>query len=451
MQFHYLAINQENQQLNGNIHADDEQAARKELNKLGFSVLSVKLVNDEETSVHNEQFDHLLKFKFSAIDSTGKKIIGTISSKDSKHAYVRLIQEYHFKVESMINVNTPNNYENLTELAQFYESMSAQNKQPAKDNNINPEENKLSSMQASFIKEIDNILHSTDDIYGKYNRNLSMEGRKKISESKETLMRIKGSYNLDYVKQVAQSLLNILVDQNNFEHDAESKDIQNKIALESQKMLLKINQLSTSNTAINDISSSFSSFMQHKDNKQETPSKIIKNKEAATLAENLRQNWQEIKNDLVLWFRSSAQNRAILQNDIKELFKKRKNLKKNWASSPKITPQSINRTKNEVSIEAGHNLWLEIYYFSGWLTLFYLIYYFVSYYIWTKTINFSVEMTKFIADPYAPSLIRNVTLLLFSVHCFMSIQKNCLLANKKHLWIGALSGSVFTLLLISNF
>ena len=41
--FSYTVINKTNQELTGSINAENEQAARQELNALGFSIVAIKV------------------------------------------------------------------------------------------------------------------------------------------------------------------------------------------------------------------------------------------------------------------------------------------------------------------------------------------------------------------------------------------------------------------------
>ncbi|OGJ49427.1 hypothetical protein A2335_03870 [Candidatus Peregrinibacteria bacterium RIFOXYB2_FULL_32_7] len=447
MQFHYLAINSENKQLSGNIHADNEEAARKELNKLGFSVLSVNEIKGTLAQTDAK----LNKYKFSAIDSSGKKIIGTINSKDTKHAYVRLIQEYHFKVESIADAKAPQHPEDLTELAQYLESISAENNSASSEAKLSAETNAQNAVQTNLKQEIDKIIKNTNEILTKYNSSFTSEGKKKINEFTNTLTRIKGSYNLNYLKQTAKELLNMLTDESTLKPDPANKENHNKISLESQRMLLNLNQIAATESP--DLSALIIGKKEKptKETQPEIPEKkLIKednkqNKDDFDIGKELKENTQKIKNDIFLWLKSSKENKQVLKQEIKELLQNRKKLKKQL----RLYGQKPEKEFLETQIEKK-SIWQEFYYFSGWLLLFYLLYYFITYYLITKEINLPIISNIKLPNPYNSSIIRNITIFLFMTHCLMSIQKNLLNSKSKYLWTGAFLGLIFTILIISN-
>ena len=64
--FRYTVINPQNQQLTGTINAPDIKLARSELNNLGFSVLKIDEINEEEKEA--ELAANLITFDFEAFD-----------------------------------------------------------------------------------------------------------------------------------------------------------------------------------------------------------------------------------------------------------------------------------------------------------------------------------------------------------------------------------------------
>ncbi len=437
MQFHYVAINQDNQKLSGSIHADNQESARKELNKLGFSVLSVEEVS--QTANQAIQSSELNKYKFEAIDTNGKKIIGTISSKDSQNAYQRLINEYHFKVEVLADIKNPEDPEDLMALAQYLESLSKSNNSLKLTALIEEKETK---QQNTFSSEIESIIVNIKKILEDFTNNFTPETKKTINDYLDKLIRLKSSFNQSYVKQTTEELLDLFSKEESFEIST-STDIKNKILLESQKMLIKLN---TGNSTLlqkkqeqplkKEEESNLSSPTNQTKNENECPNNID------FLEHKILSNKQEIKNDILLFFKSTKDNREILKTEISKLWTENKELKRKL-------------NKNNNLQKEKKNIWNEIYYFSGWLLIFYLIYYFISYYLWSKSIlpqRELFELQRTIANPYKTSIIRNIMILLFFTHCLMSIQKNLSQEQKKQkLWISAFAGFIISILIISNF
>ena len=105
-QFQYTAVNSDAKKLNGVIGAESENDARKQLNTLGISVLSIKTIKDKaKVSVHSEKTVNLKKYEFEAYDKTGRKIVGTIPASSRYKAFKRLMEEYEFEVSFVVHLN----------------------------------------------------------------------------------------------------------------------------------------------------------------------------------------------------------------------------------------------------------------------------------------------------------------------------------------------------------
>lgn len=88
--YHYVALNQKQQELGGVIESADEPGARKKLNDLGLSVVSLKVTELQQQTKP--------VFEFEAFDKNKKKVSGTIVSDSGITAYVRLFEEYELNL-----------------------------------------------------------------------------------------------------------------------------------------------------------------------------------------------------------------------------------------------------------------------------------------------------------------------------------------------------------------
>lgn len=444
MQFHYIAINQENQKLSGNIHAENTDAARKELNKLGFSVISISEIAETTSS----DTSALNRYKFEAIDSSGKKIIGTITSKDAKNAYTRLIHEYHFKVESLADIKTPEILEDLKSLEQSTQSVNLTKKEQI-ISDANADEKKLSGAQKQLTLKVDEIIKSVNDTLDSHQNYFTIDAKKKMKDAINKLITIKSSYNFEYIKTLSSDLLRELTKKENYILGNENDEkIQNRISLEAEQMILLINNFNANDNSANTFSESINNLIDKKSTSDKPQNLNLDSK-----YHELNENFLRIKSDIILYIKSSKENKEILKNEIKDLFVKRKKIKSELkliknSSTKQIEGNRINNSETE-EIKPKKDIFIEIYYFSGWLLIFYLIYYLIIYYLNTKEISFISEQSTI--NPYKPSLIRNLTLFLFFIHCFMSIQKNCFKSGKKQLWISMCLSIAFTVFIISNF
>src|SRR5260221_2425373 len=104
--YRYSVVNQENKSLSGTISAPDEQGARNELNQLGFSVIGMTEIPETEGAEAHEG-PQLPTFEFAGIDKSQKRVVGTIQAEDRLNAYKRLITEYAFEVEYLVDQSLP--------------------------------------------------------------------------------------------------------------------------------------------------------------------------------------------------------------------------------------------------------------------------------------------------------------------------------------------------------
>lgn len=106
MIFSYVALNKGNKKVEGNMPADDISSARKKLHEMGFSVLSIEEKKEEagEKVVEKDYFS----YEFKAVDQKGKEIVGTIDAVNALKAYTRLVDEFHFEVEYLFDLDANN-------------------------------------------------------------------------------------------------------------------------------------------------------------------------------------------------------------------------------------------------------------------------------------------------------------------------------------------------------
>ena len=129
--FHYTSLNKDNKTLSGVVEAVDEQSARKKMNSMGLSVISLNLAADEK---HAPQEGRTV-FEFEAIDKINKKVTGTITAEDIVKAFAKLFDEYQLNVIFLApQSSTPDEKEELRKagiikIQQEYEKLYAKETQ----------------------------------------------------------------------------------------------------------------------------------------------------------------------------------------------------------------------------------------------------------------------------------------------------------------------------------
>lgn len=102
MLFYYTAVSTSGKKkVSGEVEGQSEKEARRKLNKMGLSVLTIGLqipdANLKGLSVKN--------FEFEAKDKTGQRITGTVEALNREAAYERLTNEFNFEVQSVYAAN----------------------------------------------------------------------------------------------------------------------------------------------------------------------------------------------------------------------------------------------------------------------------------------------------------------------------------------------------------
>lgn len=92
-QFKYTISTGSQIHLSGIITADSEEAARKNLLKLGYTVIAVDPVSTTPAPTQGKK-----NFSFEARDKNNKKIIGTVTAADEQTARNKLEQEYQLSI-----------------------------------------------------------------------------------------------------------------------------------------------------------------------------------------------------------------------------------------------------------------------------------------------------------------------------------------------------------------
>lgn len=223
--FRYVAITREGKKITGQITADSEEKARKELHRIGFSVLTIN-VAEEGKGVATEG---MKMFEFEGYDEEGKAVKGTIEGSDSLPVYRRLIEEYKFKVNYLCEKDAPAEEkakmrgEGLKELETLYLSRqeSTEEKQGffakikkallgvsklAREDSAQQTE-KEKKRRELFLEQIDTAIKKAKSFLEEYGGKMSADEQKEIKINSDELQGIRNSKNEKNIKKVADDLL----------------------------------------------------------------------------------------------------------------------------------------------------------------------------------------------------------------------------------------------------
>lgn len=453
MRFKYKATNTEGKQLTGVINAPSEEAARIELNNLGFSILEIREATDQDT--HKAE---LAKFEFEATDKNGKKIKGSIPAKTPLLAYKRLIEEYQFTIQYLAvegiseEEKAENRQKGITALQTEYEL--AQQKEKGQEIKSTIETPEFIAEKKRLGEEINEIIGKINELFAKFEGKISPDKKAEIDGCIDKLLRIKSSNNLEYIKNTCEELLKKVQSEELFltteKHDQERQSL----VLESQKMMLDL-QKSTAGKV--DMTMKLKTNLETYEQKLEgTKFEFLSNTiksigkylevepELQMLKDQLKAIRAEKWDSLKIAIKASKETRPAAWEAFKTNQQKEKEVRKKLKDY-----RGLRHDKNLVIKKERHIYFIEeIETFTGWLLFFYLAYYFLGHYVTLRGLN----IEPFLGVPFDLSqsaLFKYLLAIIFLVHAAASLKVNFFLRSS--VANGFLLGGTIVLSLVTIF
>ncbi len=451
-QYAYTVINKENQQLNGTINAPDESSARKELNIIGFSILSltpvgsgtsapgVQLNNEnqstpEEAGLEKAVAETIVTFEFEALDKNGKRIVGTIQAENIYNAYKRLLGEYQFDVQQLypsglgeeeVKKARMRGVDELRDrmLEEKMEKELLQKKKAL-------DEIEFQKRQAQMKTQVDFVLAKVNEILNTYQNELDPTRKSKIKYFVEKILRIKNSTNLEYIKQSCEELLTYLQKEEIFLNQAQRIREKTQLSVEAKSMMMALEKIN--NPAGKDIFDSLRDWRREHITENADPSfpdrlidilitpligSMPEDDEITALRNKLKATNSQLKEFLIIYFQApDPEFKAETKRALQRLWQQRKAEKKELTE--------LIRKKNEeklaqIEYTSLEVLEREIFSLAGWVLTFYIVYYFATIYLNTKVIDFIPETGFNLL--FQTSLIKYFFTTLFFFVCFLGIK-----------------------------
>lgn len=432
--YRYIVVNNENQQLDGTIGAPDEASARKELNGLGFSVISMTPMAEEEiTAAANE----MPVFEFAGIDKNGKRVLGTIQAEDRLAAFKRLVNEYAFNVEYVID-------DKLSEAEKIQERQKGvfdlqssveeeQSLTKKKETGAEKDLREFEKEQEALKFQIDFVLNKVRQMLDEHEKDMKQETKEHIRQYVDKLMRIRTSTNLEYIRKTAEELLSYLQKEELFMNEETHMKARTKLLVEAKSLTMQLKR-SKSKTSL-----SFGDQL-----RQWRKEHIIKNPQPSAVEKMINlflhifigsqdepENIQAVRKDittinnqilqyLTLYFQANTPEfKAETKEGLVKLWMERKKMKKALKEKSK---ESI-RARRAAGEETGMDKFTdELFSFSGWLLAFYLVYYFISIYLTSK--NLGIQSIPYVFYIFKSSFLKYFLATLFLFHGAVSVKIN---------------------------
>lgn len=460
--YKYIVVNKENKQLSGSIGAPDERSAREELSQLGFSIISINEVSAQESSPSNEE-QPLTVFEFNAIDKNGKSVIGTIEAEEDFSAYKRLVNEYLFDVQYLINNNLSEADKEKAKKKGIFELQNRLDEEAflvkKKTSNDQIEIQQFEQKQQFLQSQVDFVLKKVKEMLDLYEADIKPDTKEKIRKMVDKVLRIKNSTNLDYIRNSCEELLTFLQKEELFLHQDARVRERTQMALEAKNMMMQLHK--TKGKASRSINEQLHQWREIHIINNDSPSFIEKllnipvtlligteeeSPEVKELQLKINLVGQQIKEYLILYFQSpSPEFKAESKESLKRLWAEKKKLKQQL----KLLKGNLHaQKKHQVESTSWEKFWEEISSLIGWLLAFYLIYYFISLYAITKQIGFELPVSWSV---FNTKLLKYFVTILFLIHGFLSVKMSFFRRNEVATLVMTPLFIIASLLVFANF
>jgi len=457
--FKYIVANKDGKKLTGTVEAPDEQTARAELNNLGFSILTLE--KTQELPKHDES---LVKYIFEAIDANSKLVSGTIPAKDSDEAFSKLTSGYSLVVTAIWKEGSTE--EEINEARKIgnkkmEEFIEKKNTEEAKQKTQSGDQQK----EEAFVKaKIENLLREINELLVKFDKDFTVEQKTDIEKKINKLLRIKNSTNLNYILETAEDLLNSIKAQEQALVDKGYFEKKIKLEMETQKLVKELHKTSAPSSFSEDILDKIDKWQEtHASEKQvSTPTRFLEKfltwvkksfetpPQIMVIEEQIRaynhQLWEFVK----MYFKEPTKEyKDKVKSAIKTIWAARKKAVHSLDQAKKLLR---NRRSGEEETSDIENRFIdpaiaELNALTGWLLVFYLIYYFISIIITTKNFGFPQIPQGFFV--YKSHIFKYILGILFLMHASTSLKINFFQKNMIAniiLPTGFLFGSILILL-----
>lgn len=422
--FRYTVINQQNQQLSGVLNAATPDDARKELNTLGFAVVTmedvstIKVPTPIDQPIANTEAQSVqisLKFAFVGKDKTNRRIRGTIAAQDIKLAYKRLVEEYNFLVEALTPAAAQISELEATQILRKVKNEYEKQKLLEENSQTGVLTADEQEEKEALLENVDFILKKIDEIITTFGEEIKPEMKKAIRDDVDRLLRIKSSNNLTSIKQTCKELLQRIQDRETFLHQETRVKEKTQLQLETETMMRNLGkrrktvEIDTESKEEN----RFTLFLE-KLFPKDLP-EVIERKE------RIKAINEQLKTYVKLWMGADKNYRQEIKIGIKTLWEERKRLTHEISEKNKEM-RAATQAKNTAMPTKIEHLYKEFYTFSIWLLFGYLTYYFVMTILITKALP--IELPSFLTlNIYKTKGFFPLLISIFIIHTGLSLQQ----------------------------
>ena len=426
--FKYTVANNDGKKLNGSIDAIDEQAARLELNNLGFSILEISKTEKPHTELAK---DHII-FEFEALDKAGKNVTGSIPGKTKEEVLKRLKKEYELRILALWRHDaTPQEIEQAREIGE--KQLNSEDQElliQANKNQINEEE--------IILKEkIEIILKKVYALLKKFEADIDKDIYAQITKKIDKLLRIKHSNNLEYIYTTAEELLLYIEEQQEAFQKKGLKEKKFELKVETNAIFDELKSTKKAKSLTEDISSKIQKW-QNKHSNSNIVSKFLNiiygftktTEEERVLKEEIKNLKSQRFEYYKLYFKEPTKEyKEKVKTNIKNINLKIQNYKEK-IKEIKYPELKVNKLSEKTKKEENFltTTLKETNTITGWILTLYLIYYFITLILSTKDLGITNIPNGFVL--YESHIFKYLLILFFFLHSSTAIKINFFKDNK---------------------
>lgn len=239
--YHYIALNQAGSELSGIIEAPDDASARAHLNNLGFSVVSLNVTNAAPPPTADASKKNA--FEFEAIDTKGKKVVGTIGAEAPLAALIRLNEEYRLQVSAMWKVGASLLEKEQARRAGVSELSAEYAKLGKKQEKKTLEEETLTALgteRRELFEKVDSTLKIIEKFLTDFHAELKPDEAETVHAYLDQLMRIRDSTNLEHIRITTEKMLEHIQNHELFIHEENRIRETSRLKVETQELLIAL-------------------------------------------------------------------------------------------------------------------------------------------------------------------------------------------------------------------
>lgn len=412
--FRYIAINRDNKKVAGQITADTEDLARKELHRLGFSVLSMGAQEESQKKANTG----VKNFEFEGTDKAGKTVKGTIEGTSELPVYRRLVEEYGFKVSYLADEyaapeeKSQMRKQGLSDLQNLYLQSKKEDATQSRSlgkkikdyfsgwlGKENEETKKMQDQKRrdEFIKQVDEATEKTKAFLNENAGRLVGQLQHDMQTALDHVVRIRNSNNEKNIRVATEDLLDLL--------QTAKKGLD--MAIQAGETKIDYSRIEVNSNP----------EMQHTDETEAEYNirlkNILRQKETTELLTGI------LKDFLML---ITAPQRSVTWKRIGLKWDEYMTKHKQMREEEKARREQEEREKG--AIQGRHPLaqfawvWDEIHAFAGLLLFFYVLYFIIAGILSSK--NLGIESDIF-ARTLESNLLRQMLLVTFIIYIFGTV------------------------------